>query len=261
MNTYLDQIALYHRRRAANDKRDLSLLSADARSCPPRSDFLGALRSEGLAIIAEIKRRSPSKGDLNLLLDVDNVVQSYELGGAAAVSVLTDTEYFGGSEADLRKAAEVTSLPLLRKDFTVSERDIYDAKLWGASAVLLIVAILDSGELKELAESAHEIGLATLIEVHDESELVVALEVEDAAIGVNQRDLRSFQVDSQRAKRLVKEIPSTRVRVAESGVTLPSQAEDLYLAGYDAILMGEILMRAENSGVALSEFSAIGRAE
>jgi indole-3-glycerol phosphate synthase len=253
--TYLDRILDVHRSRAAADPRPLGALVESARRCPPARPFAGALRaargSGVLAVIAEIKRRSPSKGPLNPDLDAEAVARAYEAGGAAALSVLTDREFFGGSPADLAAARDATTLPVLRKDFTVSAQDVCDARLMGADCVLLIAAALTRPELVELHRLARELGLDALVEVHDESELEQALEAGADLIGVNQRDLVTFEVDQRRAARMAPLIPESAVRVAESGVRGPADARELHDAGYHAVLVGEGLVTAPDPASAV----------
>src|ERR1700722_17926848 len=189
MPTYLADIVAAHRARADADDRALSDLVEQAASTPPPRDFAGALRVDGLSCIAEIKRRSPSKGDLDPGLQADLVAKDYATGGAACLSVLTDVDFFGGSAADLAAARQASGLPVLRKDFTVQEADVADARLMGADAVLLIVAALSDDELEACAARAAELGLAALVEVHDGEELARALGAGAGLIGVNQRDL------------------------------------------------------------------------
>jgi indole-3-glycerol phosphate synthase len=244
MPTYLADILAAHRTRAAADRRALPELVERAVSTPPPRDFAGALRGGGLSCIAEIKRRSPSKGDLDPGLQADLVAKDYVAGGAACLSVLTDVDFFGGSAADLAAAREASGLPVLRKDFTVQEADVADARLLGADAVLLIAAALSDSELATCAALADQLGLAALVEVHDEEELARALGADAALIGVNQRDLRTFQVDHERACALAARIPSGVVAVAESGIRDDADARRLAAAGYDAILVGETLVRA-----------------
>src|SRR6516165_10197340 len=208
MPTYLADILASHRARAAADDRSLSDLLRRAASTPPPRDFTGALRGDGLSCIAEIKRRSPSKGDLDPGLQPDLVAKEYVAGGAACLSVLTDVDHFGGSSADLVLARQAADLPVLRKDFTVQEADVVDARLMGADAVLLIVAALDDDELRRCAARAEDLGLAALVEVHDEAELERALAAGARIVGVNQRDLRTFQVDHERACGLATAIPA-----------------------------------------------------
>jgi indole-3-glycerol phosphate synthase len=244
MPSYLADIVASHRARAAYDTRQLADLVERASQAPPPRDFTGALRVDGLSCIAEIKRRSPSKGELDAGLQPDVVAKEYAAGGAACISVLTDTDYFGGSSADLASARAATDLPVLRKDFTVQEADVADARCMGADAVLLIAAALDDGELRQFAARAAELGLSALVEVHDEKELERALRAGASLVGVNQRDLRTFEVDHERACRLAARIPSEVTAVAESGIRDGADAKRLADAGYDAILVGETLLRA-----------------
>jgi len=195
-----------------------------------------------VAVISEIKRRSPSKGDLASDLDPALLAQQYEQGGAACLSVLTDVEFFGGSETDLVTARSACSLPVLRKDFTVSARDVCDARLMGADCVLLIAAALDQEELESFLALARDIGLDALIEIHDEPELDRAIAAGADLIGVNQRDLVTFTVDTARAVRMAPQMPAGVVRVAESGITGPEDAAVLAAAGYQAVLVGEHLV-------------------
>ena len=246
MPTYLEEILTSHRARAAADRRVLGDLVEQALSTPPARDFAAALRADGLSCIAEIKRRSPSKGDLAAELQPDLLAKEYVSGGAACLSVLTDTEFFGGSSADLAVAREASGLPALRKDFTVQEADVVDARLMGADAVLLIVAALDDETLRSCAARAGELGLAALVEVHDDDELARALAAGSTMIGVNQRDLRSFEVDHDRACALARKIPSDVLAVAESGIRDADDARRLAAAGYDAILVGETLLRSDD---------------
>jgi indole-3-glycerol phosphate synthase len=257
MATYLDRIVARHRETAATDDRDRSHLARDVGHCPPCRPFARSLRDaalEGeLAVISEIKRRSPSKGALNADLDPAQMAADYARGGAAALSVLTDEEFFGGSVADLQLARTAVELPVLRKDFTVGPLDIYDARLMGADCVLLIAAALSVGELVELHRLAVEIGLDVLVEIHDERELEAALLADAQLVGVNQRDLVTFQVDHQRALRMAAVIPDHVVKVAESGVRGPADARDLALAGYHAVLVGETLVTASDPVKAVRE--------
>ena len=239
------------------DERPVGDLLAQAREVAPPRAFADALRaSDGLAVIAEIKRRSPSKGDLNADLDATEVGRAYERGGATCLSVLTDGEFFGGSVEDLTAARSATGLPVLRKDFTVGVRDVADARIMGADAVLLIVAALDQRAMGELHELAVAVGLDALVEVHDERELEIALRVEATLIGVNQRDLVTFEVDHDRAARMAALIPDGVVRVAESGVRDAADARRLADAGYDAILVGESLVAAPDPAAAVAAFRA-----
>jgi len=213
---------------------------------PPTRGFRDALVSVAevgeVAVISEIKRRSPSKGDLAIGLDPAVLAQHYEAGGAACLSVLTDVEFFGGSAADLAAARAACSLPVLRKDFTVSAHDVCDARLMGADCVLLIAAALDQDELVSFLALAQRIGLDALVEIHDEPELQRAIDAGADLIGVNQRDLVTFTVDTARAVRMAPQMPDGVVRVAESGITGPEDAAVLAAAGYHAVLVGEHLV-------------------
>ena len=252
--TYLDAILARHRARAAADTRSLDALIEQARSCPTTRGFSDALRAAGrLAVIAEIKRRSPSKGDLNAGLDPAAVARAYEAGGATCLSVLTDAEHFGGSVNDLQAAREACSLPVIRKDFTVDARDVCDARIMGADCVLLIAAALTPPELVTFLALAREVGIDALVETHDEAEVDAAVAAGATLIGVNQRDLVTFEVDHARAVRLAAHIPASAVRVAESGVRGRADAISLHAAGYDAVLVGEHLVTAGDPTAALRD--------
>lgn len=252
--TYLDRILDRHRALAAADTRPVGRLIDEARSMPPTRGFRAALAGrDRLAVIAEIKRRSPSKGDLNADLDPAEMAATYERGGAACLSVLTDAEHFGGSVTDLRTARAACSLPVIRKDFTVSERDVLDARIMGADCVLLIAAALEAAELTDFHALAVEVGLDVLVEIHDERELEHALAAEATLIGVNQRDLVTFQVDHERAVRMAGVIPDRAVKVAESGVRGASDARSLRAAGYDAVLVGETLVTSGDPAATIRE--------
>lgn len=240
---YLEEIVAAHRRAAAADDRRLGDLIRQSEGVAAPRGFAGRIRGEEhLSVIAEIKRRSPSKGDLNPGLDPRSLAADYAAGGAACLSVLTDGEFFGGSPDDLVAARGAVVIPVLRKDFTVSALDVLDARLMGADCVLLIAAVLDDEELRSFHALATDIGLDALVEVHDEQELERALAVGAALVGVNQRDLRTFRVDQERAARLAGSIPSSAVRVAESGVRNRADAIALRAAGYDAVLVGESIV-------------------
>ncbi|MDD9369231.1 MAG: indole-3-glycerol phosphate synthase TrpC [Acidimicrobiales bacterium] len=259
MATYLDRILAAHRARVAADARDIAPLVAEARAQPAPRGFTAALRAtSGLGVIAEVKRRSPSKGDLAAGLDPASLAQAYERGGATCLSVLTDSEFFGGSAADLGAARSATALPVLRKDFTVGAVDVCDARIMGADAVLLIAAALDDDELGELHSLALDVGLDVLVEVHDEGELDRAVAAGAQLIGVNQRDLVTFTVDNDRAVRVGRAIPDAVVRVAESGVRGPDDAAALAAAGFDAVLVGELLVTSGDAEAAVAALRAVG---
>jgi indole-3-glycerol phosphate synthase len=251
MATYLDRILTAHRARAEEDNRAVEGLVEAARRAPAPRPFRQAVAQDGLTVVAELKRRSPSRGDLALDLDPAAVAAAYAAGGAGCLSVLTDSRFFGGSPADLAAARRAVDLPVLRKDFTVSEADVCDARLMGADAVLLIVAALADDELVRLRGLAEELGLAALVEVHDEAELERALDAGADLVGVNQRDLTTFEVDQQRAERLAPRIPDGVVMVAESGVRDAADAARLARSGFDAVLVGESLVRASDREAAV----------
>jgi indole-3-glycerol phosphate synthase len=252
--TYLDKILDRHRETVADDHRPFEPLLDEARAMTPARGFRSALTGcDRLAVIAEIKRRSPSKGDLNIGLDPAAWAAMYERGGAACMSVLTDTEFFGGSIDDLRLARSACSLPVIRKDFTVSERDVVDARLMGADCVLLIAAALEPDELSAFHALATDIGLDVLVEIHDEAELEHALTAEATLIGVNQRDLVTFRVDHERAVRMAGVIPEHVLKVAESGVRGRADAKSLREAGYDALLVGETIVTSADPVSAIAD--------
>jgi indole-3-glycerol phosphate synthase len=250
VSSYLDGILAWHRARAAEDRRDLNAIAevAGARSlstdpADAQRPFAAGIRTAARpAIIAEVKRRSPSKGDLAPDLDAAEVARDYERGGAACLSVLTDGPYFGGSPEDLVVARAATRLPVLRKDFTVCEADVYDAVVMGADAVLLIVAALSDSELTRLVALATELHLDALVEVHDLNEAARALAAGARLVGVNQRDLNTFEVDTARAEAVAAGLPPDIVKVAESGIRSRDDVSRLGDAGYDAVLVGELLV-------------------
>jgi len=252
--TYLDDIVAWHRQRALNDTRSFTDLLSEAKSCVSTRGFASSIReTPHLAVIAEIKRKSPSKGDLNASLNPAELALQYQLGGASCLSVLTDTNHFGGSVADLQNARGACSVPVIRKDFTVDARDICDARIMGADCVLLIAAILSAAEMSSYLELCREVDIDALVEVHDEAELELAMSAGATMVGVNQRDLVTFAVDQARAVRMAPLIPDNVVRVAESGVRGRDDAIALRAAGYDAILVGEHLVTSPNPEAALTE--------
>ena len=254
MATYLDNILAWHRERVLRDGRSTPQLIDDAcASSPVRGFRQKIVDTEHLAVIAEIKRRSPSKGDLNRNLDPGVFAENYERAGASCLSVLTDEQHFAGSVADLQAARAACGLPVLRKDFTVSVNDVCDARIMGADCVLLIAAALDDVMLRDCLAVARIIGLDALVEIHDERELDRALVVGADLIGVNQRDLVTFEVDQERAVRMAALFPDDVVAVAESGVRGRGDAVALREAGYDAVLVGEHLVTAPDLGTAVKD--------
>ncbi len=263
MPSYLPTILASHRVSAAADTRSRAALEAAMTGLPPARGFARAIversRTQGMAVIAEVKRRSPSKGELDPGLDPSRVAPAYEAGGASCLSVLTDREYFGGSPDDLRAAREACTVPVLRKDFTVVPADVYDARAMGADAVLLIVAALDGPLLRACLEVAGAVGIDALVEVHSAPELDAALAAGATLIGVNQRDLETFEVDRELACALRGSIPDGVATVAESGIRDGGDVAALRAAGFDAVLVGETLVRARDRSTAVEDLVAAGR--
>jgi len=221
-----------------------------------RRDFAAALRAKRPAIISEIKKASPSRGVLVEDFRPVELARQYECGGAAALSVLTDHDFFQGSLADLWAARAASSLPVIRKDFTISEFHVLEAAAYGADAILLIVAILDEAQLRAYRELAAEFDMAALVEVHDRRELGIALESGAEIIGVNNRDLRTFQLSLDTSLRLAPEIPQTVIKVSESGIFNAADVHRLMDAGYDAFLVGEHLVKSGDAANAIRELVA-----
>jgi len=225
----------------------LAELEAQLSSRGEDRPFNEALTRPGLSVIAEFKRRSPSAGAIAEAADVAEQVQAYERGGAAALSVLTDERYFGGSLADLRSARAACDLPILRKDFVVDPYQLYEAAASGADAVLLIVRVLDEDGLAGLLGTAGDLDLDCLVEVHDAEELERALESGADVIGINNRDLDSGYVDISTTYELMPDVPAGKAAVAESGISDRHELEELERVGVDAVLIGEALMRAPDA--------------
>jgi indole-3-glycerol phosphate synthase len=218
--------------------------------------FAQALVKPGLSVIAEHKRRSPSAGVIRADLRLEDVVGSYERGGAAALSILTEGPSFGGSLDDLRAARAASALPILRKDFIVDAYQLHEALAVGADAILLIVAALDQPELERLHETALSLGLAALVEVHDERELDRALALDTPLVGINNRNLRTFEVTLETTLSLLPRVPAGRVVVTESGIVGAADVRRMRAAGVNAFLVGEAFMRADDPGVALAALVA-----
>jgi indole-3-glycerol phosphate synthase len=257
MPAFLDQIVAATRARLAQTKRhaDLRALEKQAESHVPRG-FRRALlhrSKDGTAVIAELKKASPSKGLIRADFHPVKLAGELESAGAAALSVLTDEEFFQGSLKNLREASATVKVPCLRKDFIVDEFQLLEARANSGDAVLLIVAALSREELIRLASAAQKRGLDVLCEVHDENELQSALDAGCDLIGVNARDLRTFRVSLETTIALAEKIPSGALCVAESGIHSPEDVARLRAAGYDAFLIGESLMRADSPGTALRE--------
>jgi indole-3-glycerol phosphate synthase len=258
--TYLDEIVDAHRQRAQRDTRDWrTRLSTTRYNGPSFREALRVSSSSKVAVIAEIKRKSPSKGWIDENLNASDLAFCYERGGASAISVLTDENYFAGSQKDLAAVRERVALPILRKDFTVSENDVLDAASMGASAVLLIVAVLNDEELRRFLDVAEECGIDALVEVHDQLEAERALGAGASIVGVNQRDLRTFDVDEKRAGNLGSWLPSSVVRVAESGMKTIDDVQRAGAAGFDAVLVGETFVRSLTPEDSVRAFASVER--
>jgi indole-3-glycerol phosphate synthase len=217
--------------------------------------FAEALSRPWTSVIAEHKRRSPSAGDIRPDSSCADIVRAYERGGAAAVSILTEERHFGGSLADLRDAREVTDLPILRKDFTIDPYQLYEAKAYGADAVLLVVGSLKPRDLAELYGIANDLDLDAIVEVHDEDELEAALEIDCDVIGINNRDLADFSISLETTFELLTDVPAGKTVVSESGINHRDQIEELERVGVDAVLVGETVMRAPDPEVAVRDLS------
>jgi len=237
-------------------------LLARALDAPPPRSFAGALRAPGeVRVIAEVKRCSPGAGAIRTELEPRALARSYETGGAAALSVLTDRSFFGGGLEDLVRAREATGLPVLRKDFVIHEVQLHEARAAGADAVLLIVRILSDPRLRELLEGAAELGMAALVEVHDAEELDRALDAGAAVVGVNNRNLQTFETRLEVSEALAARVPPGILLVAESGIRGPADVDRLGEAGVDAVLVGESLLRAPDPGRAVGRLAGRPRRE
>ncbi|MFZ2051038.1 MAG: indole-3-glycerol phosphate synthase TrpC [Solirubrobacteraceae bacterium] len=243
-------------RAEVEQRKRTGTLDSDRPTAAPAGRLKDALARPGIGVIAEIKRRSPSAGQLRTEVDVSATATAYQRGGASALSVLTEGPHFGGSLEDLRAAREACALPVLRKDFIVDEFQLREAVAAGAEAVLLIVAALSPQQLSDLHAHAAAVGLDVLVEVHDRQELEVALGAGAQIIGVNNRDLRDFSVDVERTFMLMEHMPADVTVVSESGIGRPEQLRRLQDAGVSAVLVGESLMRSDDPAAALVELLA-----
>jgi len=247
MLNILHTIAKRTKERIEAQKKILPQIKIAEMVCPDtKNDFIfeKALRSEDIAFICEIKKASPSKGIISEDFPYLNIAKDYETAGAAAISVLTEPFYFMGSDQYLREIANAVTIPLLRKDFTVDSYMIYEAKLLGASAVLLICSILNKDTLSEYINISHNLGLSALLEVHYEAEVVMALSCGARMIGVNNRNLKTFEVDITLSERLRKLVPPDVLFVSESGISSPADICKLRKMKADAVLIGESIMRS-----------------
>ena len=245
--------------RAATLRGDRAALERAVAAAGPVPSFEGALRRSVVSVIAEVKRRSPSKGWINSEIGAAVQARSYEQGGAAAISVLTEPEHFGGSNADLMEVRAAVRLPILKKDFHVDPVQLVEAKALGASAALLIVRALAPESLSRLSATGTELGLELLFEVRDRIELDRALEAGARIIGVNNRNLETLVIDPTTAERLIGEIPADRIAIGESGVSGRSDVERLARSGADAVLVGSAVSAAEDPSAAVRELSSVKR--
>ena len=218
-----------------------------------RRSLIDAVQSQPVAVIAEIKRRSPSGGEMNTAYGLEELAQIYERSGAVAISVLTDEKYFGGSPEDLRRAKRASTLPILRKDFIVDAYQVFEAKYFGADAILLIAAILDDDELAALADLANELGLEVLLEVHTQGELERAIDSDARLIGINNRNLDTLKTNLATSFDLLEMVPDDRVVISESGISTSSDVGKLLGAGVDGFLIGESLLKSGNPAAKLTE--------
>ncbi len=241
------------RRRAALPLEELQPRLADR---PEQRPFGEALTRPGLSLIAEFKRRSPSAGEIRSGATPAEIARAYEDGGAAALSVLTDTTHFGGSLDDLREAREACVLPVLQKDFIVDRYQLYEAAVAGADAILLIVAALQPDDLARLYEEARGLDLDVIVEVHKEEELETALTVDAEVVGVNNRNLDDFTVDVGTTFELITDVPAGKTVVSESGIADRATLEELERVGVDAVLIGEALMRADDPAAKVRELTS-----
>ncbi|HEY1355189.1 MAG TPA: indole-3-glycerol phosphate synthase TrpC [Solirubrobacterales bacterium] len=247
--------------RGGVDRRRRDTPQADLESrLPDRGrdrPFSEALVRPGLSVIAEFKRRSPSAGEIAASADLAERVGAYERGGAAALSILTEEGSFGGSLEDLRAAREACELPILRKDFIVDRYQLYEAAVHGADAVLLIVRVLDDGELRSIHDEARELDLDCMVEVHDGAELERALHLDADVIGINNRDLDEGTVDIRTTYELMPDVPAGKTVVAESGISTREELEELERVGVDAVLIGEALMRSGDPEALARELTGV----
>jgi indole-3-glycerol phosphate synthase len=253
----LDKIIEHKRGEVDQLKNLISLTKLEQRTDFSRSTFKMTdfiLDDSRTGIIAEFKRKSPSKGMINATASVEETTKGYVAGGCSALSVLTDSNFFGGSNDDLKKARAANRVPIIRKDFTIDEYQVVEAKSIGADAILLIASVLDPKLSKQLTEVAHSLGLQVLLEVHDEAELKAHVECGADLIGVNNRNLKTFEVSLEASKRLAPMIPDGVVKVSESGITSPDTILELRQFGYRGFLIGENFMKQSDPGEAAITF-------
>ncbi|MDP2827231.1 MAG: indole-3-glycerol phosphate synthase TrpC [Sulfuricellaceae bacterium] len=259
MSDILNKIIAVKQTEVANAlaKKPYSAIRAEAEAMPAARDFTGAIRSKiaagKSAVIAEIKKASPSKGVIRDDFDPAAIARGYEQNGAACLSVLTDGQFFRGSKNDLIEARAACALPVLRKDFMIDSYQICRARTIGADAILLIVAALDLPKMQELEAVAHELGMAVLVESHDAEELELALQLKTPLIGINNRNLRTFETRLDTTLELLPRIPKDRIAITESGILTPEDVSRMRQHGVNAFLVGEAFMRAGQPGAALAQ--------
>ncbi len=257
----LDEIVAYKRVQVAEEKRRVPLAQAraNAEAAPLPRDFQRAVARESIALIAEIKRASPSRGSLNGSIDAASLARAYVENGAAAISVLTDERFFRGTRQDLEMVHAAVDVPILRKDFVLDERQIYESRACGASAILLIVRILADAQLRDFVAQAQSLGMQALVEIHDEGELERALSAGALIIGINNRNLADFTVNLATTEQLAPRIPKDRIVVAESGIFARADVERAGRVGVQAVLVGEALVRAGDVGAKVKELAGVKR--
>ena len=259
--TILENIVAVKREEIAAAKARISVddVARSANAAPPVRDFVGALRAKRPAVIAEIKKASPSRGVLRADYQPGAIARSYESAGAACLSVLTDRQFFQGSAEDLRAARAACALPVLRKDFVIDPYQVVESRAMGADCILLIAACLSRSQMIELEDAARRVGMAVLVEVHDATELDAALTLETPLVGVNNRDLRTFATRLDTTLELLPRLPAGRLLISESGIVSAADVQRLRSAGVEAFLVGEAFMRAPDPGAALAGlFGALG---
>jgi indole-3-glycerol phosphate synthase len=251
----LERIVAAKRAEVARARTEVPLarVEAQARAAPRARDFVGALRARRPAVIAEIKKASPSRGVLREQFDPAAIARSYERAGAACLSVLTDHEFFQGTAEHLVAARAACALPVLRKDFVIEPYQVFESRALGADCILLIAACLSSGEMAELEQGAIGLGMAVLVEVHDGAELEAAARLKTPLIGINNRNLRTFETRLDTTLALLPSVPSGRIVVTESGILAATDVRRMRSAGVETFLVGEAFMRAADPGTALAE--------
>ena len=264
MPDILEKILAVKREEIAAAKRDkpLAMVRGEAERAGEPRDFSGSLRTKieagSPAVIAEVKKASPSKGVLRPEFDPVAIAKSFARHGAACLSVLTDVQFFMGRPEYLVQARAASGLPVLRKDFLVEPYQVYEARVMGADCILLIVAALDDAAMRDLEQAASEFGMATLVEVHDEKELDRALRLATPLVGINNRNLRTFETRLDTTLSLLDRVPADRLVITESGIVTPADVKRMREAGVNSFLVGEAFMRAPDPGVALAKLFDLG---